>query len=220
MKVDFHTHTYHSYDSWMKPREILRIAKKRGLNGIVICDHDTIAGGVETKKLNDDPDFQVIVGAEIKTDAGDITGIFLTEEIQSRKASEVCREIKAQGGMTILNHPYEAHDLEKIDFSLIDFIEGYNARLSPKKNQKAIELAQKYNKRIIGGSDAHLYNEIANTYTIIDDFQSMIPTECVVKYSKIYNQTLSQYIKAIKYKNPRIAFGATIYLLKRILRYG
>ena len=58
MKIDFHTHTYYSYDSLMKPLKILEIAKKKGLNGIVICDHNTIQGGLETKKLNNDKYFK------------------------------------------------------------------------------------------------------------------------------------------------------------------
>ena len=85
MIIDFHTHTYHSYDSYMKPKKIIRIGKARGLDGIVICDHNTIKGGLETQKINCDKNFTVIVGAEIATDVGDITGIFLTKEIESRK---------------------------------------------------------------------------------------------------------------------------------------
>ena len=66
MKIDFHVHTYHSYDSIMQPEKILRIAKEKGLNGCVICDHNTIKGGIECKKLNTDPNFVVIVAAEIE----------------------------------------------------------------------------------------------------------------------------------------------------------
>ena len=45
MKVDFHIHTKYSYDSLMEPDKIIRNAVKRGLDGIVICDHNTIRGG-------------------------------------------------------------------------------------------------------------------------------------------------------------------------------
>ncbi len=106
MKIDFHTHTYHSFDSNMKPEVIIKVAKERDLDGIVICDHNTIKGGIEAKSVNKDKNFVVIVGAEIATDAGDVTGLFLSKEIESKKFSEVADEIKKQGGLVLLNHPY------------------------------------------------------------------------------------------------------------------
>ena len=85
MIVDFHTHTYHSYDCAMNPAKILRLAKERGLNAIVINDHDTIAGGLECKRINPYKDLEVIIGAEIKTSIGDVTGIFLKDHLPSLK---------------------------------------------------------------------------------------------------------------------------------------
>ena len=115
MIIDFHTHTHHSYDSLMKPEKIIRIARARGLDGIVTCDHNTIKGGLEVQKVNNNKNFIVIVGAEIETDVGDIIGIFLTKEIESRNFDNVVREIKQQGVKVILSHPYKNHDLSRID---------------------------------------------------------------------------------------------------------
>src|SRR5574337_561795 len=98
IRIDFHNHTYHSYDCRMDPLRILSLARERGLGAIVINDHDTIRGGLEKKKKNPFSDLEVIVGAEIKTDVGDITGIFLKEEITERKHTEVIAAIKRQGG--------------------------------------------------------------------------------------------------------------------------
>lgn len=218
MKIDFHTHTYYSYDSLMKPLKILEIAKKKGLNGIVICDHNTIQGGLETKKLNNDKNFTVIVGAEIATNAGDVTGIFLTKEINSRNFLDVVKEIRAQNGKVILNHPYKGHDLTKIDFSEIDFIEGYNSRLNIEDNEKAINLAKIHNIPFISGSDSHLYGEIANSFSIVKDINSLIPLENNYKKSSYVYVTLSQYIKAIKKRKFKIFYSATKILIKVILK--
>lgn len=218
MIIDFHTHTYHSYDSLMKPEKILRVAKKKGLTAIVICDHNSIKGGIETQKLNADKDFTVIVGAEIATNAGDITGIFLKEEIMSRDIDEVLKEIKQQGGKIILNHPYKGHDLSKIDVVRVDFIEGYNARLSEEENEKALQLAKKYNKPVIAGSDAHLYREIANCKTYMDSIDTFIPVKAECSYSGRMNITISQYIKAWKLKSFKILLSATIVHIKFYLK--
>lgn len=214
LKIDFHTHTYHSFDSLMKPKKILKIAKERGLDGIVICDHNTIKGGIEAKNINKNKHFMVIVGAEIATSAGDITGIFLTKEIESRNVNDVIKEIKQQGGKVILNHPYVAHDLSKIDLSQIDFIEGYNARLDKETNQKAINLARDNNIPFLSGSDSHLYREIANCKTIVKDIESLEPVEHVYKPSKKIYRTISQYIKAFKKGNMKIFLSATAGQLK------
>jgi predicted metal-dependent phosphoesterase TrpH len=202
----------------MKPEKILRIAKKKGLNGIVICDHNTIKGGIETQKINSDENFIVIVGAEIATNAGDITGIFLKKEIISREINEVITEIKEQNGLIILNHPYKAHDLTKIDISKVDFIEGYNSRLNKKDNEKAVQLAKIYNKPIIAGSDAHLYNEIGNCKTFVQNIETLIPVKTEYNSSNQFNKTLSQYIKAWKYKSIKIFISATIIQLKKLFK--
>jgi len=214
MKIDFHVHTYHSYDSLMKPEKILETAKKKGLDAIVICDHNTIEGALEAKKLNKDKNFTVIVGAEIKTDAGDITGIFLSHEIISREINEVIREIREQNGKIILNHPFKGHDLEKIDISAVDFIEGYNSRLTEEENKKAVELAIKYNKQVVAGSDAHFYKEIGNAYTVLENFNNFKPLCHQYKPSKHIYKTLSQYIKSIKERNFRIFVSATAIQMK------
>lgn len=214
VKIDFHIHTYRSYDSLMKPEKILKTAKKRGLDAIVVCDHDTIQGALEVKATNKDQNFTVIVGAEIKTNAGDITGIFLLKEIKSREVGEVIREIREQNGKVILNHPFKGHDLEKIDISKIDFIEAYNARLTEEENRKAVELAMKYNKQVVAGSDAHLYGEIGNAYTVFENFNSFMPLRHQYTPSKHIYKTISQYIKSFKEKNFRIFVSATAIQLK------
>ncbi|MEO5644705.1 MAG: PHP domain-containing protein [Bacteroidia bacterium] len=201
INIDFHTHTHHSYDSRMDPMRILTLARERGLNAIVINDHDTIKGGLEAQKINPYKDLQVIVGAEIKTDVGDITGIFLKEEVTARKQSEVIAEIKRQGGIVILNHPYVHHKLSEINYSGIDFIEGYNGRTDQHRNDLAIELARKENKPFISGSDAHTYSEVANCYTTFEEY---IPGSIGAPIDQHYRRSafssieISKLIKASK----------------------
>ena len=91
-------------------------------------------------------------------------------------------EIKKQGGKVILNHPYKQHDLSKVDFSLVDYIEAYNARLAPMENEKALQLAQKHGIPVLAGSDAHLYAEIGHgitavSYTHLDVYKRQILTK-------------------------------------------
>ena len=68
MRYDLHVHSKYSYDSFTSPEKIIKVAKKRGLDGVAITAHGTIKGGIEAPKIHKDKDFQVIVGAEIKTE--------------------------------------------------------------------------------------------------------------------------------------------------------
>ena len=170
MKFDFHIHSKYSKDSMLKPETILKVAKKRGLDGVAVTDHNTIKGGLVTKEKNNDNDFTVIVGAEIRTEYGDIVGLFLQEEIVSRNFIDVAKEIKDQGGVVILAHPYR----KGIDFPInlinkIDLIEAFNARSNRELNLKAQKLSRNEGKGIVAGSDAHFYFEIGKCKTRISN---------------------------------------------------
>ena len=127
-------------------------------------------------------------------------------------------EIKDQGGKTILNHPFKHHDLDKIDFSKIDFIEGYNGRLNKELNDQALELSNKYNKPILAGSDAHIYNEIGNCRTIFEEEIFQKPVNWEYNQTSYFNIALSQYVKAFKRKNIKLFVITTIILVKSFLR--
>ena len=165
MKIDLHIHSKYSGDGVLEPREIIRIAKERGLNGIAITDHNTIKGGQEAKEY-ETKDFKVIIGAEIMTEKGEVTGLFLSAEIKSRRFQDVINEIKAQGGLVIVPHPFDglrrsAFHITSEYASVVDAIEGFNSRcVFQKYNRKAVEFAAQHNLPVVGGSDAHYANEI------------------------------------------------------------
>ena len=220
LSIDFHTHTHHSFDSMMKPEKILRIAKERGLNGIVISDHDTIKGGLECFALNKNPDFKVVVASEIKTNVGDITALNIKEEIHERNFSDVVAATKKQGGLILLVHPYHHHKLDEINFEAIDLIEGFNGREFPENNNKAIALAAKQGKPVIAGSDSHLYSEIGNARTFYNDFSDLTkPLHFEGTRNNATDAVFSQLIKAWKTRSVKRFYRwgkwAPVYLYKR-----
>ena len=82
MRLDLHVHSKYSSDGYHHPKDIVRAARLKGLDGIAITDHNTIKGAIVASK-HTTPDFTVIVGAEIATERGEIMGLFLTEEISA-----------------------------------------------------------------------------------------------------------------------------------------
>ena len=191
LKFDLHAHSKYSYDSFMSVEKILEMAKKKGLDGIAVTDHNTMKGGVEALKINEDKDFQVIVGAEIKTEYGDIVGLFLGEEIRARRFEEVIEEIKSQGGLSVLAHPYRQYNNPEEIVDRVDLVEAFNARSKKEDNKRAYELAKRFKKSMTGGSDAHLGFEIGRGRTIVN---SKVKGELKKGETKIEGEESNYYL--------------------------
>ena len=78
MKVDLHMHTNHSPDSEMSPESLVSRCSQVGLDCIAVTDHNTVDGAFEVKQL---ASFRVIIGEEIRSSEGEITGLFLQDSI-------------------------------------------------------------------------------------------------------------------------------------------
>lgn len=168
--IDLHMHSKHSPDSIMNVNTMIKIAHKAGLNGIAITDHNTIAGGLDGVALNRYKDFDVVCGCEMDSEEGHILGLFLNEEIRTNNVFEIVDEIRDQGGISVLAHPFK-HDriINKDLLNKIDCIEGFNSRLSLKKNLKAQQLVKESCHPQVVGSDAHFYFEIGNSMLMVDE---------------------------------------------------
>lgn len=165
---DCHIHSNYSHDSLMRPGRILKRAKKAGLTGVAITDHDTIRGSLEARKLEKGIGVTVIPGAEILTDSGDIIGLLVNEEIRSRRWDDVIDEIREQGGVSVLPHPYRSHPNVFELAKTVDLIEVWNARSTVEQNERALQLAGRLQKPGMYGSDAHTYAEIGNVNALVD----------------------------------------------------
>ena len=54
MNFDLHIHSKYSFDSIMSPKRIVKVAQDNGLDCIAITDHDSIKGGLEAKKYENE----------------------------------------------------------------------------------------------------------------------------------------------------------------------
>jgi UDP-N-acetylglucosamine 2-epimerase len=185
----------------MEPKKIVEIAERNGLQCIAITDHDAIQGAIEAKQY-ENKNITVIIGQEKTTDHGDLIGIKLQYEIKEFNFFKAVQEIKKQGGIAILPHPYKGHkDVEEIA-KHVDLIEGLNSRTSESLNKKAIRLAKKLNKPVIAGSDAHLYREIG--LVINKEQKKDVYTVDQFFHSGAYNKFISNIIKSFKTGNIKL----------------
>jgi len=166
---DLHMHTYYSYDSLIRPKKLCKRAKKIGLRAIAITDHNTIKGSIKASEYAKDNDLIIVKGSEVKTNLGDVIGLFLSEDVKSREFYDVIAEIRDQDGLVYLPHPYSlSTKLDQMDISQFDAIEVTNGRKPQWQNKKAGELADTLGTVGLGGSDTHIMFEIGCIYNITE----------------------------------------------------
>ena len=169
LKLDLHIHSAASPDGRMTLREIADRCRAKGLNGCAVCDHDLVL-----QEAFSDPDFLLIPGTEVSTQFGHLLGLFVSEEIGTKDFYEAVDRIHAQGGIAVLAHPFEHHsDPARIEpiVPLLDGMEVQNSRAERKisaANTLAASFAVKHHLRRFAGSDAHVPQEVGNSYVTVE----------------------------------------------------
>lgn len=172
MKFDLHVHTNASTDSSQPVDMAIAAAKKAGLDGIAVTNHNTLT-------YSSLEDFILIPACEYTTDGGHLLTYFINSPLdagltQDEKGRypwrEIVRRAHEMGGLVFIAHPC-APMIERDEeiFSQVDGLEGYNARIlhsrgSKGANSRARELARKYNLPLSAGSDGHYSGEVGAAY--------------------------------------------------------
>ncbi len=177
MTIDFHIHSSYSFDCFLEPSKIIDLARKHKIEGLAITDHDTMAGVDEFKRLA--PDLYIIAGEEISTKYGDILGLFLKREVEnSQNPQDIIADIRGQGGLAVLAHPFKWPHLVRDGgfLKLFDAIEVFNARnnipVPYLENYLARKAVSSLGLPVIAGSDTHEGFELGGARTIFDFLKS------------------------------------------------
>lgn len=175
IKFDLHIHSIYSlYDAFSKPEQIVKMAVRRGLDGIAITDHDTVLGGLKTIEYakRRHPQLKVIPGIEVKTEDGHILalGVKSWNNMKDLSTTEVIERISELGGISVAAHPFDgfwrAGLIEKItEFDCIEVLNGKTRHIN---NFKAQMLSEKLDMPGIAGSDAHFIGHIGCAYTVCE----------------------------------------------------
>lgn len=153
-----------------------------GIDVLCITDHNAIAGA---RELRDRLPCRVIVGEELRTHAGEIIGLFLTERLPfGLSPMEAARRIRDQGGLVYIPHPFDPMraNLRETELralaaeGLIDAMEALNAKTSlGHLNQRAADVAAELGVAAGAGSDAHVAEAIGSAYLEMPDFDDDDP---------------------------------------------
>jgi hypothetical protein len=186
VRVDLHSHTMWSGDSTTTPDEVAEAVVASGLDVLCITDHNAIRGAVE---LASQLSCRVIIGEELRTHAGEIIGLFLTERIpMGPPPAAAAAAIREQGGVVYVPHPFdpmrrnmaEPALYELAQAGLLDAVEVLNAKTSLRSlNERAAHFAEEFTLAGGAGSDAHVPDALGAAYVEMPDFDG--PTEFLAK---------------------------------------
>jgi len=188
MKIDLHTHTvYGSGCSHINPSDLVEQAKRVGLDGICITEHNQLWDPERIEKLSHKHDFLVIGGVEVLTDYGEILVFGLHETVRWVRSAEELRDmVDRAGGFMVAAHPFRGHrmilDSEPLPvdglnietgstFSIlkyVDAIEVFNGWAFRREWQFTQEVGKRLGLNGTGGSDAHKVLQTGVCYTIFE----------------------------------------------------
>ncbi len=170
-KVDLHTHSTASPDGGISIDQYIQIIGNGLLDFVAITDHNTTKNA---RALRASLGEKIIVGEEITCLEGEIIGLFLSETIKpGLRAEQAAKQIKKQGGLVYVPHPFETvrKGLPKIILDsiaeYIDIVEVYNGRaLMQNKGPEASVWARVNQKATAASSDAHGEKGLGTAYSL------------------------------------------------------
>jgi predicted metal-dependent phosphoesterase TrpH len=174
---------------------------------VAVTDHNEISGALDARAKADG--IKVIVAEEIKTaHQGEVIGLFLEEKIpRGLSMEETIAEIKGQGGLVYVPHPFDRlHAVPDYEHLLdvlgdIDAIEVFNPRVAFKPfNEEAVRFAAKYRIVAGAGSDSHVAQGLGSVRIRMRDFDG--PDEFLESLRDadiIRKPTSLLYVQALKF---------------------
>lgn len=170
MLVDIHAHTIlYSDDSDLRLEELILHAKRWGLNGICLTEHDSFWKEEDIVGLSHKYDFAIFPGVEINTEHGHFLVFGLKQyEFGMHHTRFVRKRVDEVGGAIVLAHPYrgQVHQnptpntkleqaCKNTIFDIVDAVEILNSMSKDVENNFAYKLCSKLEFKTVGGSDAH-----------------------------------------------------------------
>jgi predicted metal-dependent phosphoesterase TrpH len=165
---DLHLHTHFSADACGSPEDMIGAAKRRGLSGIAVTDHNTCDAiaylsdrGLIRKDGLPVDGFLIVPGVEVSTADGHL--LCLGAELPNLKgvpAVEVAVAVRELGGLCIAPHPFDLFragiregTLDRLDLAAV---ETFNAAVTLRGfNGKAAAYAARRGLAATAASDAH-----------------------------------------------------------------
>lgn len=174
--IDMHVHTNPASPcSTVSVDDLISEAKRIGLDGICLTDHNHVWDPGALEDLRQRHGFLILGGNEITTNQGDMLVFGLEREIRGIIKLEELREmVLIAEGFIIVAHPFRGfltfgvgelgltpeEAMERSFFKYVDAVEVLNGKVTTKENAFASKVAEGLGLPTTGGSDAHEVVEV------------------------------------------------------------
>lgn len=211
VRVDLHCHTWRSSDSATSYRALIAAVQRRQIDVLAVTDHNRIEGALE---MAEQAPFQVIVGEEISTREGEIIGLFLRDFIPPRLSpEETVDEIKRQGGVVYVPHPFDRVRRSVLKRAALDRIAGHvdalevlNARIHvASHNAEAVRFADERSLLKGAGSDAHIPFEVGRAGVEMPEFSDAATFKASLKQAVVFGRS----------SHPVVHFASTFHKYRK-----
>jgi predicted metal-dependent phosphoesterase TrpH len=188
--VDMHVHTVKgASDSSLTPQQLMEEARRIGLNGVNISEHDRLWDAREMERFRQESGLFASRAMEVSTDLGHIIVVGLERYLPGiHKAADLRRAVTKAGGFMLLAHPFR-HFFDPVHyrrdgrqqpnltpeeaarlpiFALVDDLEVANGGCTAQENDFALRVAHILGKRGIGASDAHSTHGLGCLTTVFE----------------------------------------------------
>ena len=190
MTIDLHVHSYpESPCSSASVDSLIEEAKRIGLDGICLTDHNHVWDPSRVEALRKKHGLLILRGNEITTNQGDVLVFGLEKDIQGIvDLKELRREVEEVDGFMIVAHPFRGFLVVGVDqagltpekamerplFNYVDAVEVLNGKVTEKENDFASRVTDGLGLLGTGGSDAH---EVAEVGMYATEFYAEIKNE-------------------------------------------
>lgn len=225
-----HIHTHRSWDSRIRPDALASVLNELGIGLALVTDHDTFEGSIEFAEhcRIAAPGIVVPVAAELRTDRGDVIVVFEpgTDPPPVERLLrwvDLIRIVPESGGLVWLPHPFRGHSEPAELAERADVAEVFNARCTPRQNERAADLGKAVGTAAAYSVDAHRIREIPRAVVRYEDRGTVCDTlrqDAVCEYpvhSPKSDRLAAEITNGIKRGRPVLAaYFALRYIRHRV----
>jgi len=181
MLVDMHLHecTY-STDSFINLKQIVSVARAKGLDAVCITDHDSMGLKDFAAEYSREIDFPIFVGVEYFSAHGDITAWGIDTFPEKRIDSQIfINQVNKAGGFCVSCHPFRNNNRGLEDHLRnvkgLHGVEVLNGSTDMEACRTALRYARELGLKTIGASDAHVEKQIGKYVTWLPEMVTTLP---------------------------------------------
>jgi len=194
LKVDFHTHTSDDPQDYIdfSAERLIDRAAERGLDALAVTNHDAVTFSRDLEDYAAARGIILIPGVELTLSNKHV--VIVNPEFKKAEDFQSLDDLAAirnDGNLIIAPHPFYPGSRclrSKLEayldsFDAVEFSFFYNPLINP--NKKAVEIAARHGKPLVGSSDCHNIWQVGYTYSLVEAEKSIPSIIAAVKKGQV-----------------------------------